>query len=319
MSALASLKLTAVSLLLLGAGVTGSYVATAPSAWSIALPMALLAANLGGAVARNPVFRRQAALLVFHLALLALALLAAAGQLTKLTGRVELTEGEAFAGELLELERGPLHPWRLDRVQFVNEGFEIDYAPDLRRGATRNRVRWRDERGAQRAATIGDQTPLVVHGYRFSTSPNKGFAPVFVWRPAHGAPQRGSVHLPSYPAWRDVQAAEWTPRGLGGRLTLTLHLEEPLATESAPWRFALPVRHSLELEIDGARRRLVPGESLDLGAGTLRYERLATWMGYRVFWDWTLPWLAAAGLVAAASLAWHIARRVLARPWRESA
>ena len=65
----------------------------------------------------------------------------------------------------------------------------------------------------KKAGIIGDQTPLVLEGYRFYTTSNKGFAPVFVWQPAGGAAERGSVHLPPYPVLQFAQQVEWTPPG----------------------------------------------------------------------------------------------------------
>ena len=308
MSALASLKLTAFALVLLAAGVAGG------AAWAIAAPMLLLGVNLCAAIVAQPSFKRHAALLVFHLALAALAILAAAGQLTFLKGRVELTTGEAFGGELLHREQGALHRSRLDDVLFVNAGFEIDYAPHLKRGETRNTVRWRDEAGVERAAVIGDQAPLLIHGYRFYTTPNKGFAALLVWR-KDGRAQRGCVHLPSYPAWHNVQAADWTPPGSSERITFRLQME-PMADAERAWRLRLPATHRLEIEAAGVRHGLAPGETLEIGGGALRYEGLTTWMGYSVFYDWTLPWLLAAAIVAALSLGWHFWQRFAARPWQ---
>lgn len=301
MSALASLKLTAFAILVLASGVMSGH------AWAIAAPMVLLGANLCAAIIAHPAFKRQLPLLVFHLALAALAVLAAASQLTFLKGRVELTTGEVFGGELMQAERGPLHRSRLDDVLFVNDGFEIDYAPKMRRGETRNSVRWRDDAGVERSAVIGDQTPLVIHGYRFYTTPNKGFAPLLLWQ-KNGRAERGSVHLPSYPAWHNVQAAEWTPPGAAERVTFRLHMD-PIADTERDWRLALPATHRLEVEAGGVRHGLAPGEWLEIDGGRLRYEGLTTWMGYSVFYDWTLPWLLAAAVIAALSLAWHFWQR----------
>ena len=308
MSTLSSLKLTALGIALLAAGVV------AGAAWAIAAPLALLGLNLGAALVTQPAFRRHAALAVFHVALGVLVVLAAAGQLTYLKGRVELTTGEVFSGELLERDAGPFHRSRLDEVAFVNEGFEIDYAPQLKRGETRNTVRWRDAAGVERIAVIGDQTPLDLIGYRFYTTPNKGFAAVLLWQPAGGIARRGSVHLPSFPAWHNVQAADWTPPGSSERVTFRLHMA-PMADREQAWRLTLPASHRMELELAGVRHGLAPGESLELAGGRLRYEGLTTWMGYSVFSDWTLPWLLAAALVAALSLAWHFWQRFGARPW----
>ena len=42
------------------------------------------------------------------------------------------------------------------------------------------------------------------------------------------------------------------------------------------------------------RAELAPGERVAIPGGTLIYERLSTWMGYRVSYNATLPWLLAA-------------------------
>ena len=63
------------------------------------------------------------------------------------------------------------------------------------------------------------------------------------------------------------------------------------------------------LRIDAQRFELAPGERVALTGGTLVYEGLRSWMGYRVTHDWTLPWLLAAALLAALALAWHYTQR----------
>ena len=68
---------------------------------------------------------------------------------------------------------------------------------------------------------------------------------------------------------------------------------------------------------DRLRYELHPGQSLDLAGGRLTYKELRTWMGYTVFYDWTLPWLFAAGLIAVLSLGWHYWRKFATRPWLE--
>jgi cytochrome c biogenesis protein len=54
-----------------------------------------------------------------------------------------------------------------------------------------------------------------------------------------------------------------------------------------------------------------------LDEGVLVYEGLTAWMGYKVFYDPTLPWLAAAALLAIASLGTFCWRR-FGRTARES-
>jgi len=316
-SALGSLKLTAAALLLLAAGVIWAYVERSHSVPALVTPMALLALNLAAAILVNPKFRRQLPLLVFHVALLILVLLAAAGRLTYLNGRVELSVGEAFTGELLDAQAGPFHQDRLARAAFVNEGFEIDYAPKWKRTETRNLVRWRGPRGEE-TGIIGDQTPLVLEGYRFYTTSNKGFAARFVWQPDRGPAQRGSVHLPPYPVLQFAQAAQWTPPGATEPVTVKLAIDEELIDYDRASGFRLPPSHDLQLIHRGQARTLVPGATVELAGGRLRYEGLTTWMGYVVYSDWTLPWLLAAATLAAAALGWHFWRRFAARPWQEA-
>jgi hypothetical protein len=314
-----SLRLALAWLLLLGLGVVVGYVNESVRLAALGVPFVLLALGLGAALVVNPRFRRQLPLLVFHLALLALVMLVVAGRLTTLQGRFELTEGFAFDGELLDHEAGPLHRWRLQEAAFEHAGFRIDYAPGLKRGPTRNTVQWRDERGAVRQTVIGDHHPLVLAGYRFYTTPNKGFAPVFAWRAANGAaPVRGSVHLPSFPAHALRQARDWTlPEGR--QLWVMLATDETLIDPQRQAAFRLPRSHHVVVRAGEARHELRPGEFVQLEGGTLVYEGLRTWMGYRVFSDWTLPWLLAASLLAALALGAHYVVRFRALPWQRPA
>ncbi len=315
LSRLASLKLTFAALALFAIGVVGSYAGALAAPWVLAAPLSLLALNLGAAILVNPVFRRQTALLVFHLALLSIVLLVAAGRLTYLKGQLELSTGETFAGELSQSESGPLHRWHLDEAAFVNDGFSIAYSPGIRRDDTRNTVRWTDAAGQVRHDVIGDQRPLVLGGYRFYTSSNKGFAPVFTWHPDGGAAQRGTIHLPAYPVHEYRQALDWVLPGTAIQAWTMLQFDEVLLDPTQPSQFRLPERHTLVMRIGAERRKMSPGEGLHIAQGVLVYEGLATWMGYSVFYDWTLPWLLAACALAVASLAWHFWAKFSAQPW----
>ena len=313
---LASLKLTLVLLIALGAGVLAYDPDVAATVWLLVAPLFLGAVNLGAAILVNPVFRRQTALFTFHLALLAIVLLVAMGRLTYLKGELELAEGEAFSGELSRSESGPWHRSRLERAQFVNDGFSIRYEKGVRRAETRNRVRWQDDAAGEQQAVIGDNEPLVRQGYRFYTSFNKGFAPVFTWYPADGsAPRRGTVHLPAYPIHEYRQALDWTLPGTQVALWTMLQFDEVLLDPQQVSQFRLPEKHTLVIRSGDARHELTPGASLTLAQGVLVYERLSTWMGYTVFYDWTLPWLFVACVLAVASLARHFWNKCAAQPW----
>jgi cytochrome c biogenesis protein len=293
-----------------------AYASDQRTTWALVVPLALLALNLIAAVATNPVFRRQMALLSFHLALIAIVLLVAAGRLTYLKGQVELSQGEWFDGTLTQREAGPWHAGALAEVRFVNDGFSIDYDVGVRRGATVNHVRWVTPDGSEAAAVIGDQRPLALAGYRFYTTFNKGFAPLFSWHPAGGgATQRGTVHLPAWPLHEHRQAQEWTPPGSSVTLWTMLQIDEPLLDPARSFQFRVPERHRVIVRVDGARQEMVPGERYVLPQGTLVYEGLTAWMGYAVFYDWTIPWLLAAAAAAVASLSVHFWRKFAARPW----
>lgn len=315
-SRLASLKLSLLILIWLAIAVMLSYSGWVSPTWALALPLSLLAVNLAAAMAANPVFRQQTALLVFHLALLAIIALLAAGRLTYLKGHVELSDGEEFAGQLTQYEAGPFHISRLKFIRFVNKGFGIEYAAGVRRGKTRNQVHYLDGNGQLQSTEIGDQVPLVLHGYRFYTSHNKGFAPVFLWYPdAGGEPLLGTVHLPSYPVHEYRQSREWEIPGTSLKLWTMLQFDEIILDPEKPSEFRLPQQHKIIVRHGSERRELQPGEAMELPGGKLVYQGLKSWMGYTVFYDWTIFWLLAACLVAIGAIGWHFWRKFLTRPW----
>mgnify|MGYP000854477901 CR=1 FL=1 len=155
--------------------------------------LALLALQLLLGLIQHPGLRRQWPLVLFLVGLLALGLQVGLSRLMSMEGRFELTEGLPFDGQLLDGRQGPLHRNQLQRLSFRHEGFEIDYAPGRKRGATRNHVHWTDAEGRAQQAVIGDHRPLVLEGHRITTTPNKGFAPVLQWRPAGGDAVRDAV------------------------------------------------------------------------------------------------------------------------------
>jgi len=294
-----SLRSTLALLALLGA-----VVASRPAFAPLALVFGALGLNLAAALFVHPALRRQLPLLVAHLALLALVVLVGIGRLTALDGRFELTQGVPFDGTLIDAERGVLHRERLGALAFRHEGFEIDYAAGRRRGATRNPVVWTDENGVERRAVIGDHVALVLDGHRITTTPNKGFAPILRWQGEAGAPQLGAVHLPSYPAHELAQSRAWALPD-GREAWIQLDIDETLIDPEAPARFRLPERPRLVLRVGGERHVLALGEEAALDGGRLRFEGLGSWMGYRIFYDPTLPWLFVAATLSALAFGMH--------------
>jgi cytochrome c biogenesis protein len=245
--------------------------------------------------------------------------LAAAGRLSHLSGHLEVAEGEEFSGELSEYEAGPLHPFgRLKAQRFSNLGFHIAYAPGLSRVGTRNTVSYLNAFGIEERLEIGDHKPLVLDGYRFYTTHNKGFAPVFEWRSGGSAlPMLGAVNLPSYPINDLRQSREWLLPGTDIRAWVQLQFDEVILDPAKPSEFRLPNKHTLVLRIGDGRWELQPGGHVDLAQGRLTYQGLRTWMGYTVFYDWTITWMLVACLVALAAMAWHFKVKFSARPWNE--
>jgi ResB-like family len=282
----------------------GVVVFARPSAPWIGAVLALLSANLVAALVVHPKLRRDAPLLVFHLALLALVMLVAWGRMARLDGRFELLQGEPFDGQLIDHEAGPLYVPRLERLAFRHDGFTIDYAPGRQRGATRNAVAWLDGDGRAQRAVIGDHRPLVIDAHRIYTTSNKGFAPLLQWRPERGDALRGAVHLPSYPMHELTQSREWTLPD-GRAVWVQLQFDEALIAPDAAAQFRLPDVHRLVVRVGEQRAELVPGAAMALPGGVLVYEGLRPWMGYRVTHDPSLPWLLAASLLVALSLTVH--------------
>ena len=312
--ALASLKFTPVGLVLLGAASVTVYKFDDSAAPWLSGPLLLLAINLIAAVATNGVFRKQMPLLVFHLALIALVLLAAAGRLMYLKGTAEIAEGSDFQG-LKQRDAGPLHIDRIGKVHFVNDGFDIDYMPGPILDRMVNRVRWQDDKGAGREAGIELNKPLILSGYRIYPTSNKGFAPVFLWHPDGREPILAAVHLPSYPANATGQAQSWRPAGSRDDIWVLLNVEEGLIPADKASRFRLPEKKDVVVRHASSRWEMKLGDRIELPGGVLEYRELRTWMGYRFFHDWTIPWMIAACAVAVLSLSWHYWRKFAATPW----
>lgn len=313
--ALGSLRFTLVCLGLLLAALWFVYDRSGEVAVSahLALPLGLLSLNLIAALISNKAFRRQLPLMVFHVALLAVIVFAAIGRLTYLRATSEVVTGSEFSS-LDRVEAGPWHRGAKDALRFENLGFRVEYRPGLKRDATVNKVRWWDEAGLPRTAEIGDQVPLVVRGYRFYTTSNKGFSALFRWEPNGDKPDLGSVNFPSYPANKDRQVSSWN---LGREsIQVRLNIREQLIDPTVAAEFRMPGSHDVTLDFSWRVATLRPGEAISLPAGRLTYIGLSTWMGYDVFYDWTMPWLLAACALAVLALAAHFASKFAAKPWR---
>lgn len=306
---LAAPRLTLGGMALLGAAVVTTYVKPVAPAWLLPASLALLAVNLACAMLAYERLRRGG-LLVFHLALLGLVLLAGIGRLARFEGRVEIAEGGAFSvADAVTRQRGILHPFRLDRVHFVQGPFTVDYVAGLNRARTRSQVWVRSADGGRwTSEEIGDDKPLLVDGYRFYTTSNKGFAPLLTWTPDGGRPISGTVDMPSYPLYDWNQENRWTPPG-GAEITLKLHIKTDYS-RSSDWVLDGKSDRTVLTVVSGGRRYdLKPGQTAQLPGGSLRFDALRTWMGYSIFYDPTLVWLVYVAGVGVGGLAWHYWRK----------
>ncbi|HEY3326500.1 MAG TPA: hypothetical protein VGK14_04950 [Novimethylophilus sp.] len=308
--ALASPRLTVSFFVLMAAGALLTVHGDADPTLAMLPPFALLALNLAAAIATNVRFRADLPLLFFHLALLALVALLAVARLTYFDGATILTSGTAFEGNLVRDQRGPLHGDAVRSLHFGNEGFTENFPERGKFHATYNRVRWWDEEGKSRFAEIGDDRPLVLDGYRIYATSRRGFSPLFYWQPATGAAGYGTVQLPDSDSAGLGPTTEW-PLPNGPKVWVMLELDAPSAQLRVGQRADLgaqKMRHHLVLRVGERRLELRPGESVDVDGGRLTYVRLASWMGYRIVYDPTEPWLVATVIVGIVSLLWFYAR-----------
>lgn len=311
---LASLRLTLPGMLLLAAGVLVRYLDAGASALWLVLPLLLLACNLLAALFVNPRFRRQPALLLFHLCLLVLVVLICASQLTSLQGRLEITEGQAFsASDVAVVRQGTWHPrQRLHEVAFIQGPVRVDYNPGLQRVRTASRLWVNDDRQGMRAVVIGDNTPLQAAGYRFYTTANKGLAAILTWIDDNGGAHSGAVHFPSYPVndWRQLN--EWSGPG-GERLALELVFNARPDFRHAWALTSARMATALRVTTRDVTRVLQAGEQLPVGSSVLRFDGVRLWMGYEIRYEPLLPWLFTIAVVGVLALAWHFRIRLAAR------
>ena len=270
------------------------------------IPTGLLMGNFIALLIARGAFITKTALLIFHFALFFLVILTLIGQLTYLKGTLELGSMEEFDGSLENVEAGIWHDYQLGDAKFTNLGFNINYHKGIKRDSTRNRIQLGDDPSSSPTIEIGDHVPLVIGHYRFYTTHNKGYSPVFRWLPADdGSAQRGSVHLPAYPINEYKQAREWQLPGSQQNIWTMLVIEENLLPENRAFNFRVPYQHHLVMRIDDNRYEMRIGDEINLNGGILRYESLTSWMGYKVDYDWTRPWLLATCLIALLSLSFH--------------
>ena len=274
--------------------------------WIILVPTFLLITNFLLALFTRSILKNNWLLMVFHFALVVLVILVFLGQLTYLKATLELSTNEEFSGQLENVAQGPWHFYGLTQARFTNLGFQIRYHKGIKRDKTVNQIQLRNNDGRDQLIEIGDHVPLIIGHYRFYTSHNKGYAPVFEWRPSGSTEVIvGSIHLPAYPVHEYRQALEWKIPGSTQSLWTMLSIEDDVLPEDRAFDFKIPKQNLLIVRYQDKRHELKPGDELALPEGVLRYQKLSTWMGYKVDYDWTRPWLLATALIGLFGLFMH--------------
>jgi cytochrome c biogenesis protein len=286
--------------------------------WVLVVPMALLAINLIAAIITNARINQQPGLLVFHVSLLLILLLATVGRLTHMDAHLELVVGTEFEpGKLLETNAGPLHAGDLDKVHFAQGPFSVEYAPGMQRGLTHSHVKVKTTSGEWEERVVGDDRPLIIEGYRFYTTFNKGFTPVLTWMPAKGGPITGTVNMPSYPLFEYKQDNRWHPPGSDMEIKFWLQLNTGMKEDD---HWVLDGRTStgvLIVTADDARHEVQLGKSVDLQNGRLRFDALTTWMGYRLFYDPTIQWMFFVAIMGVLGLTQYFWKKINLQPWMD--
>ncbi len=308
-SAMASLKVTLVGMLLLAVGSMLTYGGdTGFSVWVLIVPMLLLAVNLASAIATNRKINRQPGLLLFHVSLLSLVIVIAVGRLAHLDAQVEIVVGQSFdPSHLVELQQGPWHVGDLNDISFLQGPYAINYEPGVQRGATASQIGLLDQQGQfSEEIIVGDDTPLIFGDYRLYTSFNKGYSVILEWLPNEGGSYTGSVNMPSFPLNDYRQKNEWNPPGSDNTIKFWLKLENEYNKDDY---WVLSMENSagvLVVTIDDMRVELQEGESLQFDDGQLKYKELTMWMGYTIFYDPTLRWLFFISTLGVLGLGWHL-------------
>jgi cytochrome c biogenesis protein len=89
-------------------------------------------------------------------------------------------------------------------------------------------------------------------------------------------------------------------------LRFWLHLDVPRNDERGWVLNSKAVRGTLILDVEGRRLELKLGQSVRLPGGELDFAELRAWMGYKIYFDPTLPWLLFVAAIGLLGLGWHL-------------
>jgi cytochrome c biogenesis protein len=175
----------------------------------------------------------------------------------------------------------------------------------------------KDPAGQWVEKVIGDDRVMVIEGYRFYTTHNKGFSTLLSWTPKGGQPITGVVNMPSYPLFDYKQDNHWTPPGTELDIKFWLQIDAGMNLEQA---WTLDARNSsavLVVTNNDVRRELGEGEQIQLPGGVLKFEKMTMWMGYRIFYDPTIQWMFFIAVAGVLGMGYHFWQKINLQPWTE--
>lgn len=308
---LGSLRLTLLGMVALLIITLATYKSTVWSINWVALPLGLLSINLLSAIMLNRRFRQQGGLMLFHLGLLAIIVLAAFGTLTSFDARLEMTEGQAFnAADVEVIHQGTWHSNQLQQADFVQGKVEVDFVSAQRRGKTQSQIILPGRGSEPIDMIIGDKVTFEKEGYRFLTTGNKGYSIILTWIDDNGGMSTGAINMPSYPFFEWKQENEWVAPD-GERVLLKLELPDNQRPDPmAAWTLTSDqVNASLIVHTSDGRHVLQQGDNLALKKGSIRFDDIRIWMGYRIDYNAMLIWQFLAASIAIIGLSYHFKKR----------
>jgi len=214
---------------------------------------------------------------------------------------ISVIEGQHFDPAELEVTSHGIFAPARERVSGIAQGpLSVEYKPGLNRGSTRSEL-YSAETGR---LVVGDDVPFRRDGFRFYTTPNKGFAAVLTWLPDRGVSEAGAVHFPSFPARQIMQSVDWRSPS---EEMIQFVLRPSLVDMGLPWELARPSPTDVSMVIKTAdgQAPLHIGKVIAVKGGRLRLDSVVLWMGYRVSYNPALPWLLASASLAVLFMAMH--------------
>lgn len=278
------------------------------SKW-IALPVILLTINLVAAIVYQPAFKRDPALLIFHVALAMLLPVALYGSLSGFKGHFELPEGANFQHQNITIrDQGLLHSYQLDNLVMHLVAMDATYIPGKRAQRLRARVIADDNE-----VVIAEHLPLIWRDYRIYVSKNIGFTGYFNFIDDYGQQLYG-VNFPWLAGNQLRQANEVNVFGEPFWLKLE-GVEGMLDNDMQPIPFVPPANTYVVFRQGDRRIELRLGDQVAVNGGTLVFRSIGGWQGFEISYDPAKRYLLSLSLIMCMAMVWYFWQRFTRVNW----